>query len=89
MRYRIAMWAAVGFLVAGFWALFAVAAFPSTVERLRDVWTLVSSTCPVALAGKHYPIGLYEALTANAATYALIGLIVEGLRRKIVVYHSA
>ena len=29
MKYRIAMWAIAGFLVAGFWALFAKATFPS------------------------------------------------------------
>ena len=30
MKYRIVMWAGAGFLVAGFWALFAIATFPST-----------------------------------------------------------
>ncbi|HEV7219102.1 MAG: hypothetical protein ACHP8A_05435 [Terriglobales bacterium] len=80
MKCRIAMWASTGFLVAGFWALFAFAAFPSASERLRDVWILVGVTCPVAIAGMHYPISLYEALAANAATYALAGLVLETLR---------
>ncbi len=80
MKYRIAMWASAGFLVAGLWAFFAFATFPSTNERLRDVWTLVCLTCPVAIAGRHYPISLYEALAANAVTYALVGLMVERLR---------
>jgi hypothetical protein len=83
MKYRISAWACAGFVVAGFWALFAVATFPSTIERLRDVWTLVSLTCPVAIAGMHYPIGLYEALAANAVTYALVGLVVEILRHQL------
>jgi hypothetical protein len=83
MRFRIAMWASAGFLVAGFWALFAIATFPSTNERIRPVWTLVSLTCPVAIAGRHYPISLYEVLTANAVTYALVGLIVEALRHQL------
>jgi hypothetical protein len=82
MKYRIAIWASAGFLVAGFWALFAIATFPST-ERMRDVWTLVSLTCPVAIAGIHYPISLYEVLAANALTYALVGLIVETLRHQL------
>jgi hypothetical protein len=82
MKSRIAMWASVGFLVAGFWALFAIATFPSTSERMRDVWTLISLTCPVAIAGMHYPISLYEALAANAVTYALVGLIVETLQHR-------
>lgn len=84
MKYRIAMWASVGFLVAGFWALFAVATFPSTSERMRDVWTIVCVTCPiVAIAGMHHAISLYESLAANAVTYALVGLIVETLRKRV------
>jgi hypothetical protein len=82
MKNRIAMWAGAGFLAAGFWAIFAFATFPSTSERMRDVWTLVCLTCPVAIA-KHYPISLYEVLAANAVTYALIGLIVETLRQQL------
>lgn len=82
MKCRIAMWASAGFLVAGFWATFAFVTFPSTNERMREVWTLVCLSCPVALA-KHYSISLYEVLAANAVTYALIGLIVEALRRKV------
>jgi hypothetical protein len=76
------MWAVVGLLVAGFWALFARATFPST-ERLRDVWTLVCITCPIAIAGMHHAISLYESLAANAVTYALAGLIVETLRKQL------
>jgi hypothetical protein len=83
MKYRIAMWTLVGFLVAGFWALFAVATFPSTSERMRDVWTFVCITCPIAIAGKHHAISLYETLAANALTYALLGLIVETSRKRL------
>jgi hypothetical protein len=83
MRYRIAMWAGAGFLVAGFWALFAIATFPSTSERIRDVWTLISLSCPVAIAGRHFPISVYEVLAANAVTYSLVGLVVETLWRQL------
>jgi hypothetical protein len=83
VKYRIAMWAGAGFLVAGFWALFAIATFPSTSERMRDVWSLISLTCPVAIAGRHYPISVCEALAANAVTYSLVGLIVETLRHQL------
>lgn len=83
MKSRIAIWAGAGFIVAGLWALFAIATFPSTVERMRDVSTLISVTCPIAIAGRHYPISLLEALAANTATYALIGLMVETLRRQL------
>ena len=83
MKYRIALWAIVGCLVAGFWALFAVATFPSTSERMRDVWAFVCITCPIAIAGMHHAISLYETLVVNALTYALVGLIVEAFRKRL------
>ena len=83
MKHRISMWASAGCLVAGFWALFAFATFPATNERIRDVWVLVSITCPVAIAGRHYAISLYEVLAINTVTYALVGLLVEALRRQL------
>ena len=83
MKYRIAIWAIVGFLVASFWAVFAAVTFPSTSERMRDVWTFVWVTCPVSVAGMHHRISLYECLVANAATYAFVGLVVESLRRQL------
>lgn len=83
MKYRIAIWAIAGFLVAGFWALFAVATFPSTNERIRDLWTLVCITMPIAMAGMHHAISVYETLAANTLTYALVGLVVETLRKRL------
>jgi hypothetical protein len=83
MKFRIGLWASAGLLVACSWAVFAFATFPSTSERMRDVWTLVSLTCPVAIVGRHYPISLYAALAANAITYALVGLIVESVRHQL------
>jgi len=83
MKFRIGIWASAGFLVAAFWALFAIATFPSTSERMRDVWILISVTCPVAIGGMHHRISLYEVLAANTVTYALAGLIVETLRLQL------
>ena len=83
MKYRITVWAIVGFLVAGFWGVFAVATFPSTNVRMGDVWTFVCITCPIAIAGKHRAISFYETLAANALTYALVGLIVETFRKRL------
>jgi hypothetical protein len=83
MKNRISMWTIVGFLVAGFWALFAAATFPSTSERMRDVWTLVCITLPIAMVGMHHAISLSESLVANAVTYGFIGLIVETLRKQL------
>lgn len=50
---------------------------------MRGLWTLICFTCPVAIAGRHHPISLYEVLVANAVTYALVGLVVETLRRQL------
>lgn len=83
MKFRIAMWAIVGLLVAVFWALFAVATFPSTSERMRDVWTFVCITCPIAIAGKHHAITLYQTLAANAVIYALVGIVAETMRKRL------
>ena len=81
MKYRIAIWAIAGLLVAGFWALFAFATFPSA-DPIRDVWFLITFTCPIALLGMHHALSIYEVLAANAVTYALVGLVVETLRRQ-------
>jgi hypothetical protein len=78
MRNRIAMWAGAGFVVASCWALYVLATSPFTNERMQDLWLLAGITCPITLAS-HHPIGLWSVLIANAATYALVGLIVETL----------
>jgi len=83
MKHRIALWAVVGFLVAGFWAVFRPTTFPSTSERMRDLWTFVCVTCPIAVAGMHHRISLYEVLVANAVTYGFLGLVVETLRKQL------
>jgi hypothetical protein len=82
MKYRIAIWAIIGLLVAGFWAFFAFASFPST-DRMRDVWPLITFTCPIAILGMHHAVSLYQVLAANTVTYAGAGLIVETLRRQL------
>jgi hypothetical protein len=81
MKYRIAIWAAAGFLVAAGWAVYLlVASTDHLIEPI--VSTLIRVTCPVAIVGSHYPVSLYAALVANVATYALIGLVLETLRRQ-------
>ena len=83
MKYRVSMWAIVGFLVAGFWAVFAFATFPSTNEQMRNVWIFVCVSCPIAIGGIHHAVSLYETVAANAVTYALVGLIVETSRKQL------
>jgi hypothetical protein len=82
MKHRIAMWAVTGFLVGSGWAIyFLVASKDHPIKPI--VSTLVRLTCPVAIVGAHYPVSLYSALAANVATYALVGLVVETLRRQL------
>jgi len=82
VKYRIAIWAAACFLIAGGWAVyFFLANKDLPIEPL--VSTLVRLTCPIAIVGAHYPVSIHSALLANVATYALVGLVVETLRRRL------
>ncbi len=82
MKYRIAMWAAAGFLVASGWGgYFLMTSRDHPIAPV--VSTLLRLTCPIAIVGSHYPVSLYLALAANVATYALVGLVVETLRRQL------
>ncbi len=85
MKCRIATWASVGLVVAGCWALYLfVRGIPLTsAEPL--VYTLSRFTQPIALVSLylHFGVRFYWVLLANAATYALVGLIVETLRQKL------
>jgi hypothetical protein len=84
MKNRIAMWAGAGLLVAGFWALYLLATAPIPMTPAEPRWTLVRLTCPVVFAGFyfHFPVSINWFFVANAATYALIGLIAESFRRQ-------
>ena len=73
------MWAGAGALVVVFWALYMAAAFPTPLESL---WAVAHLTCPITLA-RHHSLSLYLVLLVNTATYALIGLAVETLRRRL------
>ena len=84
MKYRITMWASAGFLVAASWALyFAMRSKDNPIEPI--VHTLGSLTQPVVLIGSYFNFGMYFYLVmlANAATYVLVGLIVETLRQRL------
>jgi hypothetical protein len=82
MRFRIGMWAIAGFLVAGGWALYAFATSPPPLTFADPIMTLIRLTCPIVLISS-YPLRLSWVLLANAATYALFGLIVETLRQRL------
>lgn len=81
MKLRIATWAAAGFLVASGWAVYFLLA-----SKDRPIGSIVSAlarlTCPVAIFGAH-PLSVYLVIGANVATYSLVGLAVEILRRQL------
>jgi len=85
MKYRIAMWAGAGFLIAVGWALYAFATTPPAMTFGDPMMVLVELTCPIVFAGNHFHFGisLYWSLVANAATYALLGLMVESMRHRL------
>ena len=85
MKNRIVIWAGVGSLVAAFWALYFSPTAPIPITSAEPMWTLARLTCPVVFASFyfHFPLGVYWAILANAATYALVGLITEALRRQL------
>jgi hypothetical protein len=86
MKFRIAMWALVGFLAAVGWALYSFSAFPSPITRAEPiVWNLALLTQPIVLAGFrfHFGIAVYWVILANTVTYGLIGLIAETVRQKL------
>jgi hypothetical protein len=81
MKYRIAIWAAAGFLVASGWAVYLFARNKELpIEPIVSI--LIRLSCPIAIVGSHHAVSLDSALVANVATYALVGLVVEILRRQ-------
>ncbi len=77
MKFRIAIWTSVGALVVVFWTLYISATFPTPRGIVR---TLAYLTCPIALA-QHYALSFCFVLLVNAATYALVGTVVEAVHR--------
>ena len=82
MKVRIALWTFAGLLVAGGWWLYAIATAPTPIDS--SLWTLARYSCPVVLAGFyfHFGVSIYWVLITNAASYGLLGLIVETLRQR-------
>jgi hypothetical protein len=79
MKLRIAIWACVGALVVVIWRLYLSATFPNPL--LGTARVLIDLTCPIALV-RHYPVSFYSVLLVNAGTYALVGVLVEIVRRQ-------
>ena len=78
MKLRIGIWAVVGALVVVFWTIYITATSPTLSEI---TWALVYLTCPIALIGRHHALSFYFVLLVNGGTYAMIGSVMETLRR--------
>jgi len=84
MKHRIAIWASAGSLVACCWVLYTfVAPVEFLQESLRQPLVMAAAyiTCPLTYAGRYFAIHFWWFPPANAATYALVGVILEVLRR--------
>jgi hypothetical protein len=84
MISRIALWATTGLLVSVGWGLY----FASTNKALPIepiVYILASLTQPTAAVALYlrlvHQLGLTWVVAVNATTYALLGFVVETIRR--------
>ena len=80
---RIALWASVGFLISAGWG------FYFTIKDKANppdpaVYAAIYATQPVAGIYSYFdfPMGLRAVEIENAATYALIGLMLAMIRRR-------
>ncbi len=85
MIHKITVWATVGFVVVCCWTAYMAVTFPDQLTSVPILWALVRFTCPIVFASVywHFGVALPWVLLVNTVTYALVGLIVETLRRRL------
>ncbi len=86
MTHRIAIWALLGFLISAGWVIYSFSAFPSPIGDIGSLsWNLAVVTQPIAFASFHFHFGIrfYWVVLVNAATYALVGVMMEMLGRQL------
>jgi hypothetical protein len=85
------LWAAAGFLVSASWAFYFTVA-DKAKPVIAPVYALAELSQPaVGAVIALYPdltIGVSSVVAANVATYALLGLIDETIRRRYFVINS-
>lgn len=81
MKSRIAVWAVLGALVVAAWTVYISTTLSNPLASGGLGRALVFLTCPISIASQHQPQSFYFVLLANAATYALAGLVVEATRQ--------
>ena len=77
MKSRIAIWSCGGALIVGLWSPY-LSSMPGSPRGIVAI--LLDATCPIAIARQHH-MTIYFVLFANALTYALVGLVIESMRR--------
>ena len=91
VTFRVGIWATAGLLIAMGWGIyFATANKATPIGPL--VYVMVRLTQPVIATVVYFdpdtPLVLHSAVVANAATYALLGIIVETVRKQFTNTHS-
>ena len=89
---RILMWAGVGLSVAIAWGLyFATRDKDTPIGPLVDGLSRLTqpAVAVVFYFNPHFPLGLSTVVLENAATYALIGLMIEMIRRRYTALRSS
>lgn len=85
VKYRIVFWAAIGFVVACCWVLYSFVAAPEVfMQMMRDrvIEGIVFITCPIAFAGRYFPLHYWWIPPINGMSYGMIGILIELLRQK-------
>ncbi len=79
MKNRIELWALVGFIVAVAWV---AVSFVIPLSPHRTLVALARVTCPIVPISMvlHFGVTWFWVIASNVVSYALIGLIIEGLR---------
>lgn len=83
MKHRVAIWAALGLLIACCWLLYTFLVPPEYLRTsLKDplIRAFAYVSCPVIYAGSHFPIRFWWVPIINAGAYAAVGLLFELLR---------
>ena len=85
MTRRLSIWAGLGVLVAVLWAVYAASIFPRSILSVPGMSMIAQITCPIYSASLHFhfAVKFYWAVLANAATYAILGMFAETLRRQL------
>ena len=85
MKRRIAIWASAGFVIVCCWVLYTFITPPEQfIMIMKEPFgeVIVFMTLPIAFAYRSLPLPFWAVPPINAATYALLVLIVGMLRRK-------